>query len=66
MATGARARSRNVPWLVFEAGWLARDLTDVLLKVAAGHEPPAVMRSDLPRRIQDAETRLELLREMSR
>jgi hypothetical protein len=52
--------------LVASTAWLASDLVDVLLKVAAGHKPHAVMRSDLARRIQEAEVRLELLRQMSR
>ena len=59
-------RHNTMSDLVGTVAWLARDLADVLLKVAAGHESPAVMRSDFPRRIQDPETRLELLREMSR
>ena len=59
-------RHNTMSDLVGTTAWLARDLTDVLLKVAAGHEPQAVMRSDLPRRIQAAETRLELLRELNR
>ena len=52
--------------LVGAAAWLARDLVDVLLKVATGNDPHAVMDSDLPARIRKAEVRLELLREMSR
>jgi hypothetical protein len=52
--------------LVGTAAWLASDLVDVLHKVAAGTDPHSVMRSDLARRIHEAEVRLELLREMSR
>lgn len=52
--------------LVGTVAWLAGDLVDVLHKVAAGADPHSVMRSDLARRIREAEIRLELLRELSR
>jgi hypothetical protein len=52
--------------LVGTVVWLAGDLVDVLHKVAAGADPHSVMRSDLARRIREAEIRLELLRELSR
>ncbi len=52
--------------LIGAAAWLARDLADVLLKVATDNDPHSVMGSDLPARIRQAEIRLELLREMSR
>ena len=58
-------RHNTMSDLVGTAAWLASNLTDVLLKIAAGHEPPAVMRSDLARRIHEAEVRLELLRQIS-
>ena len=64
---GLRLTTHNtMTELVEAAAWLASDLADVLLKVAAGNKPHAVMRSDLARRIHEAEVRLELLREMSR
>jgi hypothetical protein len=52
--------------LVGTVAWLAGDLVDVLHKVAAGTTPHSVMRSDLARRIHEAEVRLELLRDLSR
>ena len=51
--------------LVDSASWLARDLVGVLVKVAGGEEPQMLMRSDLARRIHEAEVRLELLRRLS-
>ena len=59
-------RHNTMSDLAGTVAWLARDLVDVLLKVATGNEPHAVMASDLATRIRRAETRLELLREMSR
>ncbi len=47
------------------AAWLARDLVDVLLKVATENDPHTVMGSDIPARIREAEVRLQLLREIS-
>ena len=62
-----RLRRKNaLDELVGGAAWLARDLVDALLKVAAGTDPHTVMGSDIPTRIREAEIRLELLREMSR
>jgi hypothetical protein len=52
--------------LIDSSAWLAKDLVDILLKIAAGRRPYSVMRSDLPRRIQEAEVRLELLRQLNR
>lgn len=52
--------------LVDGAAWLASDLVGVLHKIAAGGRPPAVMRSDLTRRILEAEVRLEMIRQLSR
>ncbi len=59
-------RHNNLSDLVGNVAWLARDLTDALLKVATENDPHSVMGSDLPTRIREAEIRLELLREMSR
>jgi hypothetical protein len=59
-------RHNTMSDLVGTVAWLAGDLVDVLHKVAAGTEPHSVMRSDLARRIHEAEVRLELLRELSR
>ena len=59
-------RKSSLDELVGGAAWLARDLVDVLLKVATESEPTAVMGSDIPSRIRKAETRLELFREMIR
>ncbi len=59
-------RHNTMSDLVGTAAWLAGDLIDVLLKVASGTEPHSVMRSDLARRIHEAEVRLELLREIDR
>ncbi len=59
-------RHNNLSDLVGNVAWLARDLTDVLLKVATENDPHTVMGSDLPPRIREAEIRLQLLREMSR
>lgn len=59
-------RKSSLDHLVGAAAWLARDLVDVLVKVAAGTDPHSVMGSDLPARIREAEVRLQLLREMSR
>ena len=59
-------RHNTMSDLVGTVAWLARDLVDVLLKVATDNEPHAVMASDLATRIRRAETRLELLREISR
>ena len=59
-------RHNTMSDLVGTVAWLARDLVDVLLKVATDNEPHAVMASDLATRIRRAETRLELFREMSR
>ncbi len=52
--------------LVGTVAWLARDLADVLLKVATDNEPHSVMGGDLPARIREAEIRLEMLRELAR
>ena len=52
--------------IVNAGAWLAGDLIDVLVKIAAGTDPNPVMASDLARKIRDAEIRLEILREMSR
>jgi hypothetical protein len=52
--------------LVESAAWLANDLVEVLQKVATGQKTHSVMRSDLVRRIQEAEVRLELLRKIAR
>ncbi len=66
-SVGLRLRRKNtLDDLVGAAAWLARDLVDTLLKIAAGTNPHAVMSSDLAARIREAEIRLELLREMSR
>ena len=51
--------------LVDGASLLARDLVDVLQKIAEGDRPQSVMRSDLARRIQEAEVRLDLLRQLN-
>ena len=59
-------RKNTLDDLIGAAAWLARDLVDTLLKVAAGTDPQAVMSSDLAARIREAEVRLELLREISR
>ena len=59
-------RKNSLDHLVGAAAWLARDLVDVLLKVATDNDPHTVMGSDLPTRIREAEIRLDLLREMSR
>ena len=59
-------RHNNVSDLVGNVAWLARDLTDVLLKVATEIDPHSVMGSDIPTRIREGEVRLQLLREMSR
>ena len=59
-------RKNTLDELIGGAAWLARDLVDVLLKVAAETDPHSVMGSDIPTRIREAEVRLELLREMSR
>ena len=59
-------RKSTLDDLVGATAWLARDLVDTLLKVAAGTDPHAVMSSDLAARIREAEIRLELLREMAR
>ncbi len=59
-------RKSTLDDLVGTAAWLARDLVDVLLKVATDNEPHSVMCSDLPARIREAEIRLQVLREMSR
>ncbi len=59
-------RKSTLDDLVGATAWLARDLVDTLLKVAAGTDPHAVMSSDLAARIREAEIRLELLWEMSR
>ncbi len=58
-------RKSTLDELVGGAAWLARDLVDVLLKVATENDPHTVMGSDIPARIRQAEIRLELLREMS-
>ncbi len=52
--------------LVGTVAWLARDLVDVLLKVATDNDPRPVMGSDLPARIREAEIRLQLLKELRR
>ena len=39
--------------------------TPVLLKIAAGHEPQAVLRSNLAQHTQGVEIRLELLHQIS-
>lgn len=66
-SVGLRLTEHNaMTELVESAAWLANDLVDVLQKIAGGHKPIGVMRSDLARRILEAEVRLELLREMSR
>ncbi|MCP4486585.1 MAG: hypothetical protein GY820_04585 [Gammaproteobacteria bacterium] len=59
-------RHNTMSDLVGGAAWLARDLVDVLLKVATDNDPHSVMGSDIPARIREAEIRLQLLREMSR
>ena len=58
-------RKTTLDELVGGAAWLARDLVDVLLKVATENDPHTVMGSDIPTRIREAEVRLQLLREMS-
>ena len=64
---GLRLKRKNtLDVLVSGAAWLARDLVDVLLKVATENDPHTVMDSDIPTRIRKAEIRLELLREISR
>ena len=66
-AVSLRLKRRNIlDELVGAAAWLAGDLVDVLHKIAAGADPHAVMGSDLPSRIREAEIRLEMLRELSR
>ena len=59
-------RKTTLDELVGGAAWLARDLVDVLLKVATENDPHTVMGSDIPTRIREAEIRRGLLREMSR
>ena len=59
-------RHNNLSELVGNVSWLARDLVDVLLKVATENEPHTVMGSDIPTRIREAEVRLQLLQELSR
>ena len=59
-------RHATLDELISGAAWLARDLVDMLLKVATENDPPAVMSSDLATRIREAEIRLQLLREISR
>ncbi len=67
LAVGLRLkRKTTLDELVGGAAWLARDLVDVLLKVATENDPHTVMGSDIPTRIREAEVRLQLLREMSR
>ena len=58
-------RKTTLDELVGGAAWLARDLVDVLLKIATENDPHTVMGSDIPTRIREAEIRLQLLREMS-
>lgn len=58
-------RHNTMSDLVGTVAWLARDL-DLLLKVATDNEPHPVMASDLATRIRRAETRLEMLLEISR
>ncbi len=58
-------RKNTLDDLVGGAAWLARDLVDLLLKVATENDPHTVMGSDIPTRIREAEIRLELLREIS-
>ena len=59
-------RKTTLDDLVGGAAWMARDLVEVLLKVATDNDPHTVMSSDIPTRIRRAEVRLELLREISR
>ncbi len=59
-------RHNTMSDLVGGAAWLARDLVDVLLKVATENDPHSVMGGDIPSRIRESEIRLQLLREMSR
>ena len=64
---GRRLKRQNIlDELIGSASWLARDLVDVLLKIATENDPHSVMGSDIPTRIREAEIRLELLRELSR
>jgi len=51
--------------IVEAAAWLAGDLIIALESIASGEDPNPVMASDLPKRIRDAEVRLEILREIS-
>ncbi len=65
-STALRLQRRDaLDEIVAAAAWLAGDLIDVLLKVAAETDPHQVMNSDLARRIRKAEIRLELLNEIS-
>ncbi len=59
-------RKNTLDDLIGGGAWLARDLVDVLLKVATENDPHTVMGSDIPTRIREAEIRLQLLQEMSR
>ena len=64
---GRRLKRHNIlDELIGNSSWLARDLVDVLLKIATENDPHSAMGSDIPTRIREAEIRLELLRELSR